>query len=1328
MSGSQVQPSKYRENINTPTDSQKIGFRTFPRIAPKIAGKYHFPEKTPVHHAFHSQPKNSLPIGLRPRSGRNYFSADFSGKWYFPVILGAIPGNVWKHILGYLWGYVYFLCIWRAVPWTPIIRLAPDSIQGAESPAGARGCAQDTAQGYVPSISEIASVVARLTGKDLPGNLGPAGSSGVATAGGLAPRDAAGAGGLAPRDAASAGGLAPRRKRAIELDALAGQGPQQRLKSRKIIFCLAEALRDRWREAIRESSSICLMQDKRDVDHVVRFACASDRKLKLTCGVLSVEHAIRGDAKSSKQYTLSALERFCRRDDGAPARGPASTGLARCADAGGLAPCDPALDSECLRRLRGQTHTLVADGAPSEQKCLRALRDEGSLPGVLLIARDKAHAARSVLTRPTEKLEKWLNDFLNDLVFKKKSAVHIIQNSIQHRHLFQQQGTRVEREVDTAIIDLGFAPHRFESRLKPLVRICLCLDQFLTTCVSIAVSRASMGEGKKMCSVLNRVTPESLFMVALLADAVSEGLQFLRRVDKEETHTETLFADVQEYRLRLLALFGEHGCAYDAQRSVGTFAHIVHGALLRERALVFPGAHGGAHVVGGEGSLSSEVVQRCAVRMRDWVSMCFAALDTEFPEWELAQAFRVFDLSPKGSWWLGPASREMVTESIGRLAHKCGVDPNALASQLEAVLPLARRRWHALGTSKAAMVAAIEEFSSRAKVADHLLRGLEALRRVVCVWLTATFSTTGVEHMFVGAANVLRKRRGPIGRARRHDELIVLHYAQAHGWKALLNAWPEGGGLAPPQGGGLAPPQGGGLAPPRASKAASSWGRAAQDVWKRCYPLSRQRLLVRRDAGGRRVKLTRLRTESGFLRARRQAVDDKVVMGPVAGGLAPLPPEDGLAPSGDAAKEEVLLQKARRVQKMCAEAGQNAFPANDSVSGEVRRAVRLASGRMVARVDSVAAKRGALVPLGKIVERLRARAKVAAAAAQTRGSGSTASGGSSAGRRHGPASAAQRPAIPIVPLTAGRLPAAALARCQAVARGVFVQPGLALSDGERQELRRKGLAERHAALDSDIFLVERFSGVDHNVLLSMFLVGGKLVTRSFLQRGRGHGPATLQFVPAPFVRRLWLSFSAQLRGARPRQVQMVEDATMRPGSAWSVVSETQWPKWHSSPKRNQCFAVYTSAEIGSMANPHHGAISWSRARMRSHATARCARAAVAHRVYAPMAMAMAMAMAIAIAIALALALALAMVHDGMRPSTVHRTGKPHAHSHGRSHGCHTRIRAHGHGHGHGHGHSYRPGLGLGLGRCPVLWTGGGHIEGQGQGQGNSYGHWPLPWP
>ena len=273
-----------------------------------------------------------------------------------------------------------------------------------------------------------------------------------------------------------------------------------------------------------------------------------------------------------------------------------------------------------------------------------------------------------------------------------------------------------------------------------------------------------------MRDVLNQITPESLFMVALLADAVTEGLQFLRRVDKEATHAETLFADVHDYRLRLITLFGDRGCAYDAQRSVGTFAHVVRGALQRERALVFRGALGGAHVIGGQG-LSTEVLQRCAGRMRDWVCMCLAALETEFPEWEIAQAFRVFDVSPNAC-----LSAAMVAESIGRLAKRFAVDPTALKAQLEAVLPLARRRYHALGTSKAAMVAAIEDFAERVKVADRLLRAGGCTKRAA----PTAWSRPGPHPPRDGGASRMQGKamvRSPIDRGG----------ARANGWEA---AWP----------------------------------------------------------------------------------------------------------------------------------------------------------------------------------------------------------------------------------------------------------------------------------------------------------------------------------------------------------------------------------------------------------------------------------------------------------------------------------------------------------------------------------------------------------
>ena len=561
--------------------------------------------------------------------------------------------------------------------------------------------------------------------------------------------------------------------------------------------------------------------------------------------------------------------------------------------------------------------------------------------------------------------------------------------------------------------------------------------------------------------------------------------------------------------------------------------------------------------------------------MRDWVSMVFAALDAEFPEWEIAQDFRVFDISGKTS-----LTQQAFDESLKRLAHRVGVDVHALRVQLVAVLPLARRRYDFFGNSKAAMRAAIQEFAERMKVADHTLDGLRALRRVVCVWLTMTCSTTGVEHLFAGAANTLPKSRGFVGRARRHDELICVRYIQVHGWKPLLSVWPGSlGSLAEP-GGGL-PRQAVGRAAVLTSTS-SAWGSAAQGVWRRCYPSSRRRLRVRRDLGTRRGQQKHVRTEKGFLAARRLAVDDASARSGVDA--------EGFAPGSDSAKTEVLLQQARRVRKLCEEAGQNAFPIHDGTSTEVRRAVRLATGRMATRVDSSLAKKAAFVPLGDIVKRLRAaRARAApvlaggAAPPDQRGGS-----GSSAGKQRRPAKD-----IPIAPLTNGRLGPAALARCKAVARRVFVHPGCHLSEAERQQLLGKGLVVSTSLLEGDVFLAEGFAGVDHDMLLAMFLVGGRLVTRSFLDPSK-RAPVMLQFLPAPFVRRLWLSFSVGLRAARPRQVGLVEDAAKRPGSQWTVVPESNWAMWHNSPKRNSCFAVCTSAEISSMTGATHGVISWPR--------------------------------------------------------------------------------------------------------------------------------------
>eukprot|EP00438_Fugacium_kawagutii_P027341 Skav236346 [mRNA] locus=scaffold918:83052:85145:- [translate_table: standard] len=79
--------------------------------------------------------------------------------------------------------------------------------------------------------------------------------------------------------------------------------------------------------------------------------------------------------------------------------------------------------------------------------------------------------------------------------------------------------------------DLGFAAHRFESLQKPLSRIVLFWDSFLTTLVEICWQRRGQDEAKACANFLEWLTPEKCILVAMLADAGEENLQLTRLVD-----------------------------------------------------------------------------------------------------------------------------------------------------------------------------------------------------------------------------------------------------------------------------------------------------------------------------------------------------------------------------------------------------------------------------------------------------------------------------------------------------------------------------------------------------------------------------------------------------------------------------------------------------------------------------------------------------------------------------------------------------------------------------------------------------------------------------
>ena len=189
--------------------------------------------------------------------------------------------------------------------------------------------------------------------------------------------------------AAVAGGLAPpqppeKRSRDALMDAAAGDAVDRRKKRKKLVYCLAEALRQRHREAIRKACTMTVMEDKKGSCHAVRFACVDAESLEVHRGAIGLEECCSNSAEASAKSTMAAYVAFCTPGHGAPFR------------AGGLAPRDDAL----LSHMRKITEVGVADGLTAAQNAIIKLREEGFAPSMGAPIRDVAHTGQSLYKRP----------------------------------------------------------------------------------------------------------------------------------------------------------------------------------------------------------------------------------------------------------------------------------------------------------------------------------------------------------------------------------------------------------------------------------------------------------------------------------------------------------------------------------------------------------------------------------------------------------------------------------------------------------------------------------------------------------------------------------------------------------------------------------------------------------------------------------------------------------------------------------------------------------------------------------------------------------------
>ena len=622
-------------------------------------------------------------------------------------------------------------------------------------------------------------------------------------------------------------GVRKRRAREAELDVQDGSKQQMRKRRRKINWCLAEALRERWRTAARACDNFVIMADKKCPNMLGRFACASDAELTACDGTLSLEKCVKGDAVSEALAIADALKHFCTVGYGAPGIGAGSGPGGR---PGAL------LDTPLLERCRVKNRTGVADGAASAKKSLVILRTSGFVPNKQNDDRDMAHAGRAIYKRPWEHGDPGVKKYLDDMFVGRKSVSSILQNSQALSEVFQDAQENTNGLVDTKFSNVGVAFHRFSSHQKPVGRGVLKFRAFARAMVDIARTRRLRKEGLRILEVGATMTDELCVMHGCMADAGHEGIAFIRQVDKERPDLVKLGRYVRDYVMNLDVLFGEKGMAFHPTRGLGTYTNSMMGTLSQNQMALNFGDKG-VVILGGKDLFEDDaLISRCRRRMQEYLQMAKAAITTEFPSWRFILNFEAFNLE-------GRQCDERLARCLSGLAWHHSMKHRDLRAEWDKLYPLAKRRYIACGDSKQAVVEAVQGLHFRGVK-------LPLMRRITCRLVSETGSTVGLEGAFAQTDRTLPRRRSLLCTTAQCDELIIVVDGQRVGGQQLLRLSHSHG---------------------VSQYETGPWAAEAIAIWKRYYPRAQQRRLIRHDKGAKR-KAPVGRTEKKWLERRRAAV------------------------------------------------------------------------------------------------------------------------------------------------------------------------------------------------------------------------------------------------------------------------------------------------------------------------------------------------------------------------------------------------------------------------------------------------------------------------
>ena len=573
-------------------------------------------------------------------------------------------------------------------------------------------------------------------------------------------------------------------------------GVGRKRKIQKMIWCIREAVRRADETILGRAVCVTLVRDERASRLAIRFA-AIDKTLTIRHGRLGQRRHFGTGALNITKATREVMQRAMTSNYNIP--------WATDETITSRAPVRSCFNQEAFDNLVKSTKMVAVDSASDEINSVRDMHTpaDGSpplAPNLEVIGRDKAHGSRRSIVRPWQ-ADPVLKDMLHTFVTGKHSMIQKLDHSHDLRRMFTERC----REVETgfllrtkSLVSLRSAKHRFESLASPLGLWVVWYMPLLLTAREIVVMRTGV---EVQCSLyfLSEISTEVCVLMAMLADASDDALEFTRGVDDWDNFDPSVVnSDVFCFLVRVSEL-------YVAGKVTKTFGYTKYMLdCLKAQPLAVPTGTATFKTIGNRHGVPPSIINSCLQRLSCWVKLCVHVMRAEFPNFELIQALSIFNLDKKAKARRGGHDHQLQRDrDIKTLASVIKCDMVDLKSQVDDLEPIALQHHLQTGASNLdCWIAAIKRVESRAAtVAGHPSAAIR-----YAVYRLAMFKpcTSRLEQDFSRIDEVLGKHR--LNSTEETEDDIV---------KVLLDFPPPG--------------------QDRTTILAS-----AREIWRQCYGVSRE--------------------------------------------------------------------------------------------------------------------------------------------------------------------------------------------------------------------------------------------------------------------------------------------------------------------------------------------------------------------------------------------------------------------------------------------------------------------------------------------------------